>query len=148
APACSPRWVCVVGATYSTCTVRRFASFGVLAAAAAASSASMLPCFEANPPTVDDAPPDFGFVASRTEALLVIPVGAAASSSAGTVVFWISMGVVVLLVMTLTTFAYSLSQLWRATSKRSARFRGLGTSIRRRGSRAWGDTYSGNVSGV
>lgn len=65
-----------------------------------------------------------------------------------TVVLAISVRVVALLVTCETTCAKSESQLCRATSNRSARFRGSGTNIRRRRSRACGVTYSGNVSGV
>lgn len=55
---------------------------------------------------------------------------------------------VVALVTLLTMSANGLSQLWRATSKRSARLRGSGTKILRKRSLAWGVTYSGKVSGV
>jgi hypothetical protein len=66
----------------------------------------------------------------------------------GTVVLAMSLEVVVLLVMNPTTCAYSLSQLCLATSKRSARFLGSGTSILFNKSRACGVTYSGKVRGV
>jgi hypothetical protein len=140
----SPRWVVVFGGTYSTWTVRRLLSFCCLRYAASA-SASTVPCLLTRPPIVG-VTADF-FEDSRTEELRAI-IGLPSSSSAGTVVFWISPGVVVLDVINSTTWAYSLSQLWRATSKRSALFLGLGTRILRRRSRAWGLTYSGNVRGV
>jgi hypothetical protein len=49
------------------------------------------------------------FVDSRTDALRVS--AGFSSSSGGTVVFWMSFGLVVLDVMNSTTWAYSLSQL-------------------------------------
>ncbi len=113
-------------------------------AATSAASASMVPCLLTNPP-IGGLTGVF-FDDSRTDELLA-RLGFS-SSSAGTVVFWMSLGLVVLDVINSTTWAYSLSQLWRATSNRSARFRGFGTSILRSKSRACGVTYSGNVRGV
>lgn len=65
-----------------------------------------------------------------------------------TVVFEISLSLVVLLVIKPTTLAKGANQLCLATSKRSALFLGFGTRILLSKSRAWGVTYSGNVSGV
>lgn len=128
------------GGTYSSCTVLRLASRCCLLLLGASSSAVLGGCFCAVilPAEAGDLPD------SLTDALLP----STGSSLCRIADDAISLSLFVLLPMKPTTWLYSLSQLCRATSNRSALLLGSGTSIRRSRSRACGVTYSGKVRGV
>lgn len=134
------RTVAVLGATYSTCTVRLFASLCCLRMSLASS-----PPMLAVPTCLGTATDDLSAVplldGSLTEELRPSDVSSPSCKTGVESLF-------TRLPIKPTTLVYSLSQLWRATSNRSALRRGSGTSIRRSRSRACGVTYSGNVSGV
>lgn len=137
----SPRAVAPCGATYSTCTVLRLASLCCFLMSLASS-----PPMPAAPACLgasdDDALSAIGLLeGSLTEALRPSCESSSVASTKPPSLF-------TLLPMKPTTCVYSLSQLCRATSNKSARRLGSGTSIRRKRSRACGVTYSGKVNGV